>query len=308
MPLPCSHLMTTLLGMSEKSRHLPGLYQTAPSVQMKPSAIFSSWASLGINWSKRGSSRSMVPMISLASPSGAGGPWAGVVATAKLAAQAAMTKTFSRMVSSPRKQGGEWRDSVRRKACRSWLVVSNEATSEPGRAGERSSRPGVFSSKLAGLKSLQSLNLGLSGANDTGTGRLVPVGFVQFPHRLRPAGTRPCRSCENVSGGASVLSCSSSHLEAGCCVFRVFLFSALVLTPSGSRPAGKGTALSGTHTQRMGQGDYPGTAGSGTRGAVPPCLSWARLGPKRRRNPSRRPAQNPPPRTRAARGFPEFFS
>src|SRR5581483_4828516 len=91
--------MTTLLGISEKRRHLPGLYQTAPSVQIKPSAIFSSWASLGISLSKRGSSRSMVPMISLATLFLAGCfcSWAKAVCVATPAARAAMTRKLCRI-------------------------------------------------------------------------------------------------------------------------------------------------------------------------------------------------------------------
>src|SRR5262249_8516464 len=77
-PLPSCHFMTTLLGMSEKSKKPPSLTQTGPSVQMKPRAMVSTLASLGSSLSKRGSSRTILrggigsPPFSLSPPSAAG--------------------------------------------------------------------------------------------------------------------------------------------------------------------------------------------------------------------------------------------
>ena len=62
-PSASVHLLMTLFGMSEKSRYLPSGTQSVPSVHLKPSASFSSLASLGISLSKRGSLRSMVPNV-----------------------------------------------------------------------------------------------------------------------------------------------------------------------------------------------------------------------------------------------------
>src|SRR5436309_2766997 len=100
--------MTTLLGISEKSRHLPGLYQTAPSVQMKPSAIFSSWASLGTSASKRGSRRSIVPMIDLCCCASAGDA-AGIVVDRVASADHRTTRKRRLRSIRTSSQGWSWR-------------------------------------------------------------------------------------------------------------------------------------------------------------------------------------------------------
>src|SRR3982751_3530873 len=63
MPAPSCHFQIVFLGMSEKSRYLPDGTQTGPSDQSKPSASFSSLAVGAMSLSKRGSLRSMVPIV-----------------------------------------------------------------------------------------------------------------------------------------------------------------------------------------------------------------------------------------------------
>src|SRR5712691_7319360 len=59
-PSPSFHLKMEFFGMSEKSRYRPSRFHAGPSTQVKPSAIFSSFASRGTNLSKRASRRTIV--------------------------------------------------------------------------------------------------------------------------------------------------------------------------------------------------------------------------------------------------------
>ena len=62
MPSPSFHLKIVFCGQSENNRYLRLRTQMGPSAQSKPSASYSSLASLGISLSSRGSRRSIEPI------------------------------------------------------------------------------------------------------------------------------------------------------------------------------------------------------------------------------------------------------
>src|SRR5438045_3458319 len=62
-PSPSFHLQTLLGGMTENRRYPPSLIQSGPSVHSKPPASTSISAPGGINLSKRGSLRRMLPSV-----------------------------------------------------------------------------------------------------------------------------------------------------------------------------------------------------------------------------------------------------